>query len=104
MPEFSPTIINMVSADGPDLTLRQLAVLLKCHEHADAPGKRTVRNFTVELSIVKPAITRAADRLQGEPFEFISRKTDPTDRRVVIMTLTAKGKREVARMLRGYEG
>jgi DNA-binding MarR family transcriptional regulator len=80
------TILSMVRRDGADLSARQLAVLLTVYL---TEGPHTVRGLAAELRVSKPAITRALDRL-GE-LDFARRKTDPLDRRSVIVQQTAAG-------------
>ncbi|WP_149539589.1 MarR family transcriptional regulator [Siccirubricoccus phaeus] len=80
------TILAMVRRDGADLSARQLAVLLTVYL---TEGPHTVRGLAAELRVSKPAITRALDRL-GE-LDFARRKTDPLDRRSVIVQQTAAG-------------
>lgn len=80
------TIVALVRRDGPDLTARQLAVFLTCYL---IEGGHTVRGLAAELDVSKPAITRALDRL-GE-FDLARRKTDPADRRSILVQKTPKG-------------
>lgn len=80
------TIVALVRSDGPDLSARQLAVLLTVYL---ADGPHTVRGLAAELQVSKPAITRALDRL-GE-LDLARRKVDPADRRSVLVQRTAKG-------------
>jgi DNA-binding MarR family transcriptional regulator len=80
------TVVAMVRRDGVDLSARQLAVFLTCYLKE---GAHTVRGLAEELSVSKPAITRALDRL-GE-LDFARRKVDPLDRRSVIVQRTPKG-------------
>jgi len=80
------TIVALVRRDGPDLSARQLGVLLTVYLHE---GPHTVRGLAKELNVSKPAITRALDRL-GES-DFARRKTDPADRRSVLVQRTVKG-------------
>ena len=80
------TIVSLVRRDGPDLTARQLAVFLTVYL---GEGPHTVRGLALVLNVSKPAITRALDRL-GE-FDFAFRKTDPKDRRSVLVQRTKKG-------------
>ena len=72
------TIIALVRRQGPDLTARQFAVFLICYLDDEA---QTVRGLAAKLSVAKPAITRALDRLSE--FDLVRRKTDPLDRRSV---------------------
>lgn len=69
-----------------DLMVRQLAVLTCLQD-----GPRTVRDITVETTLPKPSICRAADRL--EALGFARRDEDPVDRRSVLLVLTPAGKR-----------
>lgn len=95
---FRDTITALVRREEPDLSARQLAVLLTCYLESDA---QTVRGLAAELNVSKPAITRALDRLSE--FEFVRRKVDPMDRRSVLVQRTAKGNafiRELTRTMR----
>lgn len=80
------TVVALVRRDGPDLSARQLAVLLTCYLESEA---QTVRGLAATLDVSKPAITRALDRLAE--FDLVRRKTDPTDRRSVLVQRTPKG-------------
>lgn len=96
---FRDTITALVRRDDPDLSARQLAVLLTCYLENEA---QTVRGLAAALHVSKPAITRALDRL-GE-FELVRRKIDPQDRRSVLVQRTAKGNafmRDLSRTVNG---
>jgi DNA-binding MarR family transcriptional regulator len=80
------TIVNLVRREGPDLTARQLGVLLICYLE---DGPHTVRGLAARLSVAKPAITRALDRL--EEFQFAQRSQDPRDRRSIVVKRTVEG-------------
>lgn len=80
-------LVAMVRSDEPDLTDRQKAVFLKVY--LDEEGQ-TVRGLASYANISKPAITRALDRLAV--FDLIRRRTDPNDRRSVIVQRTAQGR------------
>ena len=80
------TIVALVRRDGPDLSPRQLGVFLTVYL---GEGPHTVRGLAASLNVSKPAITRALDRL-GE-LDFARRKTDPQDRRSVLVQRTVKG-------------
>ena len=80
------TIIALVRRDGPDLSARQLGVLLTSYLEDEA---QTVRGLAAKLNVSKPAITRALDRLSE--FDLVRRKTDPLDRRSVLVQRTASG-------------
>lgn len=78
--------VESVRRDTPDLSARQMAVLLTVYL-SDAPP--TVRGLAEELKVSKPAITRALDRL-GE-FGLVKRKPDEADRRSVLIQRTVQG-------------
>ena len=80
------TVIALVRREGPDLSARQLGVFLTCYLEEEA---QTVRGLAAKLNISKPAITRALDRLAE--FDLVRRKTDPLDRRSVLVQRTAAG-------------
>jgi DNA-binding MarR family transcriptional regulator len=80
------TVVSLVRREGPDLTARQLAVLLICYLEE---GPHTVRGLAARLSVAKPAITRALDRL--EDLKFLRRGQDPRDRRSIIVLRTSEG-------------
>ena len=80
------TVCESVRRAGPDLSARQMAVLLTIYR-TESP--HTVRALAKELHVSKPAVTRALDRL--EKLELIRRKTDEQDRRSVLLQRTVKG-------------
>jgi DNA-binding MarR family transcriptional regulator len=80
------TIVSLVRREGPDLTARQLGVFLTCYMDDEA---QTVRGLAAKLKVSKPAITRALDRLSE--FDLVRRRTDPLDRRSVLVQRTAIG-------------
>ncbi len=75
-----------LTQDLPDLTTRQLAVLLHV---ALEPPPHTVRGLAEALQISKPAVTRALDRLGTAG--FLLRQRDPRDRRSVLVCVTPPG-------------
>ena len=80
------TVVSLVRREGPDLTARQLAVMLSCSLE---DGPQTVRGLAARLNVAKPAITRALDRL--EQFELAHRRQDPRDRRSIVVARTPEG-------------
>jgi DNA-binding MarR family transcriptional regulator len=90
------TVVALVRRDSADLSARQLGVFLICYLN---DGDHTVRGLAAEMNVSKPAITRALDRL-GE-FDLARRKTDPQDRRSVLVQRTAKGA-AFLREIRGF--
>ena len=79
-------LITSVRQDGPDLSSRQLAILLQVYL-CDPP--HTVRGLASLLNISKPAVTRALDRLSL--LGFLKRKRDTEDKRNVLVQRTVKG-------------
>lgn len=79
-------IVTSVRRDAPDLSARQMSVLLTVYL---APPPHTVRGLAEQLNVTKPVITRAVDRLSE--LGLVRRKTDPDDRRSVLLQRTVKG-------------
>ncbi len=79
-------VLETVRGETPDLSARQMAVILTVYLTA-AP--HTVRGLARTLNVSKPAITRALDRL--EKLDFVKRKLDERDRRSVLVQRTVKG-------------
>ena len=65
------TVVSNVRLAAPDLTARQMALLLNVY--LTSPP-HTVRGMAEKLRVSKPAITRAIDRLSS--LEFVRRKVD----------------------------
>ncbi len=80
------TLSASVRDDGPDLSARQMAILLTVYT---SPPPHTVRALAQALGIAKPAVTRALDRLSI--LGFIRRTRDQADRRIVHVQRTVKG-------------
>ena len=80
------SLVEGVRRDGPDLTARQLALMLTVYLK---PLPHTVRDLSVELNIGKPAVTRALDALTK--YNFVRRIPDPEDKRSVHIQRTVKG-------------
>ena len=79
-------LLQTVRQDGPDLSARQMALLLTVYL---TPPPHTVRGLAATLNVSKPAITRALDRLGT--LGYVRRKTDEADRRNVLVQRTVKG-------------
>lgn len=79
-------IIIGVRRDAPDLSARQMALLLSVYL---MPPPHTVRGLAAALKISKPAVTRAVDRLSE--FDFVRRRKDEDDRRSVLIQRTVRG-------------
>ena len=80
------TIVALVRRDETDLSARQLSVFLTSYLETEA---QTVRGLAAYLNVSKPAITRALDRLSE--FDLVRRKTDPLDRRSILVQRTLAG-------------
>ncbi len=79
-------VVTTVAGDAPDLSGRQMAVLLTVY--LTAPP-HTVRGLAQVLKVSKPAITRALDRLGA--LDLVRRRTDEADRRSVLVQRTVRG-------------
>lgn len=79
-------LVDSVRKDGPDLSARQMAIMLQVYL-TDPP--HTVRGLAALLNISKPAVTRALDRLSV--LGFAKRKRDMEDKRNVLVQRTVKG-------------
>lgn len=80
------TVCAGVRDDSPDLSARQIAILLTVYQ---TPPPHTVRGLSADLNVSKPAITRALDTL-GK-LGFVRRRRDDADRRSVLVQRTVKG-------------
>jgi DNA-binding MarR family transcriptional regulator len=79
-------LVETVRSAGPDLSARQLALVLTVYL---TPPPHTVRGLAVILRISKPAVTRALDRLGI--LGLARRRRDDQDRRSVLVQRTVKG-------------
>lgn len=78
--------LNQVLDDAPDLTTRQITILLTIY--LDNPP-HTVRGLAAKLNVTKPVITRALDSM-GQ-MGLLTRKRDERDKRNVIIQRTVDG-------------
>jgi DNA-binding MarR family transcriptional regulator len=78
--------LAQVLDDEPDLSVRQLSILLSIY--LEAPP-HTVRGLAQKLKVTKPVITRALDSM-GK-LGLVSRRRDDKDRRNVLIQRTVKG-------------
>ncbi len=78
--------LGTVRGDSPDLSPRQIALLLIVYLE---PAPHTVRGLAARLDVGKPVITRALDTLSAHG--FVRRKRDMADRRNVLVIRTVKG-------------
>ena len=78
--------LAQVHDDEPDLSLRQISILLTIY--LEAPP-HTVRALARKLNVSKPVITRALDSM-GK-LDLVSRRRDDADKRNVLIQRTVKG-------------
>lgn len=78
--------LDQVLDDQPDLTLRQMAILLTVY--LETPP-HTVRGLAAKLGVTKPVITRALDSMGI--LGLVSRRRDERDRRNVLVQRTVDG-------------
>ncbi|MFT3989166.1 MarR family transcriptional regulator [Aestuariivirga sp.] len=78
--------LAMVRDDDPDLSLRQITILLTVY--LEAPP-HTVRGLAAKLGVSKPVITRALDSM-GK-LDLVTRRRDEADRRNVLIQRTVAG-------------
>ena len=80
------TLISYVRSGQPDLTNRQMALMLLVYL---TPGPHTVRGLAHILGVSKPVITRALNTLGS--LGYLRRVRDETDRRNVFVARTSTG-------------
>lgn len=80
------TVIAYVQSNRPDLTNRQMALLLVVYL---SQGPHTVRGLAAKLKVSKPVITRALNTLGA--FGYIRRQKDESDLRNIFVERTAQG-------------
>ncbi len=83
---WSEVVTGAVRKDVPDLSQRQLAILLTIYL---TPPPHTVRGLAQHLNISKPAVTRALDTLSV--MGLAKRKRDQADKRNVLVQRTVAG-------------
>ena len=80
------TLIRYVRSGQPDLTNRQMALMLLVYL---TPGPHTVRGLAHVLGVSKPVITRALNTLGS--LGYLRRVRDEADRRNVFVAKTSTG-------------
>ena len=80
------TLIAYVRSGEPDLTNRQMALMLLVYL---TPGPHTVRGLAERLGVSKPVITRALNTLGA--LGYLRRVRDESDRRNVFVAKTGSG-------------
>ena len=80
------TLVDYVRSGEPDLTNRQMALLLLVYLN---PGPHTVRGLARALNVSKPVVTRALNRLGG--LGYLRRQRDDSDKRNIFVARTSEG-------------
>lgn len=80
------TLIDYVRSGEPDLTNRQMALMMLIYL---TPGPHTVRGIANGLGVSKPVVTRALNKLGG--LGYLQRERDKADRRNVFVKRTDGG-------------
>ena len=78
--------LHLVRDDDPDLSVRQMAILLTIY--LEAPP-HTVRGLARRLDVSKPVITRALNAMGKH--DLVTRRRDDNDRRNVLIQRTVTG-------------
>lgn len=87
------TLTDYVRSGEPDLTNRQMALLLVVYLK---PGPHTVRGLARILNVSKPVVTRALNKLGS--LGYLRRQRDDADRRNIFVAQTREG----AEFLEGF--
>jgi len=82
------TLTSYVRSGEPDLTNRQMALLLLVYM---TPGPHTVRGLANMLNVSKPVVTRALNTLGT--LGYLRRERDEADRRNIFVAKTELGER-----------
>ena len=88
-PELSSwmnALVDYVRSGEPDLTNRQMALLLLVYLN---PGPHTVRGLARALNVSKPVVTRALNRLGA--LGYLRRQRDDSDKRNIFVARTSEG-------------
>lgn len=80
------TLTDYVRSGEPDLTNRQMALLLVVYLK---PGPHTVRGLARILNVSKPVVTRALNKLGT--LGYLRRQRDDADRRNIFVAQTREG-------------
>lgn len=89
--EWRRALLRYVRSGAPDLTNRQMALLLVVGLEG---GLHTVRGLAARLSVSKPVVTRALNSLTA--LGLVLRRIDERDRRSVFVDLTPDGEEFLA--------
>ena len=91
-------LISYVKSGQPDLTNRQMALMLIVYL---SPGPHTVRGLAGTLGVSKPVITRALNTLGS--LGYLRRVRDEADRRNVFVARTGTGQEFLERFERNLD-
>lgn len=80
------TLLRYVQSGQPDLTNRQMALVLVVGQE---DGPHTVRGLAARLGVSKPVVTRALNSLSA--LHLVRRRRDERDKRSVFVDLTPDG-------------
>ena len=80
------TLVDYVRSGEPDLTNRQMALLMVVYL---MPGPHTVRGLARALNVSKPVVTRALNRLGA--LGYLRRQRDDSDKRNIFIAPTSEG-------------
>ena len=84
--DWMDTLVGYVRSGQPDLTNRQMALMLAVYLN---PGPHTVRGLARLLGVSKPVVTRALNTLGA--LGYLRRERDETDRRNIFIARTELG-------------
>ena len=84
--QWMRALVAYVRSGQPDLTNRQMALLLSVYL---TPGPHTVRGLARLLGVSKPVVTRALNTLGA--LGYLRRERDDNDRRNIFVAKTDKG-------------
>lgn len=80
-------VVRIIRSDLPDLTNRQLGIMLSV---ALTAGPHTVRGLAERLGVSKPVVTRALNKLAA--LGYLTRHRDREDGRNVLVEMTQAGR------------
>jgi len=84
--DWMGTLISYVRSGKPDLTNRQMALLMLVYQ---TPGPHTVRGLAQKLDVSKPVVTRALNTLAA--LGYLRRERDEADGRNIFVAQTDTG-------------
>ena len=93
------TVLDYVRSGVPDLTNRQMALLLLIHLDE---GPHTIRGVAKVLKVTKPVISRALNRLTD--LRLARRPSNPADKRDLFAVATPEGAKCLRKLQNLYLG